>query len=118
MWELTMSYNAFGSTSNQLGYYYTSVTAHIVNHASDGNTHDLLAGALHLYPVVNGITNFNISELLAFPNPYTDYTIYHNTSHDISLTFLVPCAITRFTLYLAHSDFDWTYSVTPPSYCL
>lgn len=113
-WSFNISPNSVGSYSGQLGYYYTTVVAHVENHASDGDTHDLLASAFHLYPVINGSTAFNLTETLYFPSSSTDYSIAHNTEVDITLEFLVPSTRNRFDLHLDGVGSGWSYSVMPP----
>lgn len=100
MWSWTVTPQASGSPSLQSGYYYTTVTAHVVNQASDGDTHDVLASAFHLYPVINGSTDFSQQETLSSPNSNADYTIAHNNAMDITLTFLVPFSSSRFEVSL------------------
>lgn len=120
MWRFTVSPNSEGSvtlgtTLSQPGYYYTTVIAHVENQASDGDTHDLLASAFHLYPVNNGATDFTQPETLSSPLSSTDYTIAHNTNLDITLIFLVPLNSNRFEISLdGASSGGWDYSVMPP----
>lgn len=115
MWRFTISPNSSGTISSQTGYYYTTVTAHVENQASDGDTHDLLASAFHLYPIIDGTPYFNQPATLSSPIPSTDYTISHYTNMDITLTFLVPFNSDRFEMSLdGASSGGWDYSVTRP----
>ena len=114
MWAFTISPKAVGSFSTQSGYYYTTVTAHVVNQASDGNTHDLLASAFHLYPVINGSIRFDLLEVLVYPSSSADYSIAHNSSSDITLIFSTPLSRNHFDLHLDGARGGWSYGVTPP----